>query len=297
VPTVGTGPFTYKLFLDNNLVGQSQSNSGSILLPSTISCGALDWYIVVSNSCNTATSAHRTLNVYPAYSGVVVSDTLSFPTQCASTNSSIPSYGAHYYVFYGQFDAYYYFSTNNSNINGWTGCAGGTGWDTWLGVYEANNCAAIVVNDDGANCVNGESYINHWHCPADGYYYLMVRGNGSHNGNYALNYRNDTTAQCPTTDKHHTDIDIAGSWTMGGYYINVRNFIVEAGATLNVDANCHFLDVQADSINILGTISGDAAVVLVVPEALVAIGHGQLLQLIPAVEVIPGMVLAMESGQ
>lgn len=55
-------------------------------------------------------------------------------------------------------------------------------------------------------------------------------------------------AQCGPTDHSGADWTISSSTTIGGEHINIGTFMVNAGVTVTVDSNCHFLEINADTI-------------------------------------------------
>lgn len=64
-------------------------------------------------------------------------------------------------------------------------------------------------------------------------------------------------AQCGPTDHNGADWIISSSTTIGGEHVNIGTFMVNAGITVTVDSNCHFLEINADTIMIYGTIDAD----------------------------------------
>ncbi len=64
-------------------------------------------------------------------------------------------------------------------------------------------------------------------------------------------------SQCGTTDHAGANVIITSSTTMGGTHINIGRFQVEMGATLSIDSACRFLEVEADTIIVYGSIDGD----------------------------------------
>lgn len=64
-------------------------------------------------------------------------------------------------------------------------------------------------------------------------------------------------SQCGPTDHGGADWIISASTTIGGTHTNVGKFQIEIGVTVTVDSACRYLEVQADTIVVYGTINAD----------------------------------------
>jgi hypothetical protein len=64
---------------------------------------------------------------------------------------------------------------------------------------------------------------------------------------------------CGDVDHGGNDWTISSNTTVAGRHYNVGTFTVNSGVTATVDASCHYFTVEAEDINVLGTIDANGA--------------------------------------
>ncbi|MDD2636958.1 MAG: hypothetical protein PHW82_15805, partial [Bacteroidales bacterium] len=88
-------------------------------------------------------------------------------------------------------------------------------------------------------------------------YYDGCSGLNYYSGYKTFYYYGTTT--CGNVNHLGQDWTIASSTTLQGNHYNIGNFTVNNGVTVTVNASCHYFNVSATNINVLGTIDANGA--------------------------------------
>ncbi|MEI6349350.1 MAG: hypothetical protein WCP69_15500, partial [Bacteroidota bacterium] len=88
-------------------------------------------------------------------------------------------------------------------------------------------------------------------------YYDGCSGTYYTSGTWTVYYT--PVSSCGNVDHGGNNWTISSNITVSGNHTNIGTFTINNGVTVDVDATCHYFNVEATTINILGTINGNGA--------------------------------------
>ena len=143
-----------------------------------------------------------------------------------------------------------------------------TGWDGFSGLgysYASNNLLVLCESNYGGTGNSAYPYF-YYTSTSDNKHEYWYQDNSAPTGNgYVNTYRPNIYIEyvpaipCDDVDHGGSDWTISSDTTIGGHHYNIGTFTINSGVTVTVAPNCHIFTIEAENINIAGTINADGA--------------------------------------